>query len=108
MDNLNAPSNETPITFSAAEVADLLGVELHDLKNWRALPDGHPRQLLSAPMPGRHRYEAQAVYEWLQRPTNTRYREVILASFVPDAVRRSLFPLTMNRHNQQIPMENQQ
>jgi len=78
--------------FTPPEVVDLLGCEHHDLRNWRALPADHPRHLASTVIGCRHHYSADSIFNWLNRPTNHQYREVVLASFVPDAVRQSLFP----------------
>lgn len=78
--------------FTPAEVADLLGCERHDLRNWRHLPADHPRHLTSTVVGCRHHYTAATIFDWLNRPENSNYREVVLASFCPPEIRQAMFP----------------
>ena len=73
--------------FPAEETADLLGTNVESLRNWRRLPAGHPRHLGAMLVGGRYMYDANVILAWLNRAENVAYKELILASFVPDGVR---------------------
>lgn len=74
-------------TFPSEEVSDLLGVPVEQLRNWRRLKPDHPRHLGATLVDGRYMYDANTVIVWLNHPENVAYREVVLASFVPDTIR---------------------
>ena len=74
-------------TFPAEEVADLLGTNVESLRNWRRLKPGHPRHLGATLVDGRYQYAASDILTWLNHPENVAYKELVLASFVPDNIR---------------------
>jgi hypothetical protein len=79
--------------LTTEQLADLLGVTTHMLGNWArpnilANSTDNPRYL---PRP----YTLAAVAGWLARPANSQYREVVLASLIPDDV-RAVFEQSIN------------
>lgn len=74
-------------TYPTEEVAELFGTTAEQLRNWRRLPDDHPRHLAASCVDGRYRYDAISILEWMNRPENTTFREVVIASFVNPVIR---------------------
>lgn len=74
-------------TFPSEEVAELFGVNPETLRNWRRLEPDHPRHLGATLVDGKYRYDANTIIEWMKRPENSTYREIVIASFVDPVVR---------------------
>ena len=80
------------IRFTAREVAELIGADLYDLRNWRRpqiLKGGasNPRYLPTS----EGSYEVDVLLEWLRRPANRLYAEHVAAIFAPPVCRDAIF-----------------
>ncbi len=84
-------------TFPSEEVAELFATTVEQLRNWRRLPAEHPRHLGATSVDGKYQYDAQTVIAWMQRPENASYREIVIASFVPDRIRDWFDPPTSGK-----------
>lgn len=68
-------------------LAELIGCTLLDLRNWRRLPPSHPRHLPAVTTNKRHQYDPVTICTWLQRPSQRRFLNTILAAYSPADVR---------------------
>lgn len=80
---------ETENTHSLEETADVLGVSIDTIRNWRRLSPDHPNYLPAVKLDdGVCRYTTAAIIKWVLRPEHELQREAILAArFVPPEAR---------------------
>ena len=75
--------------YTLREVAELLGEPLYSIRNWRRLPDTHPRHLPTLPdHAGHHQISAANLTRWLKR--NPDMAERVLSLFAPVSLRLAL------------------
>ena len=53
--------------ITPSTLAELLGVSIHDLRNWRRLPADHPRHIASTVKDCRHHFASPDIIDFLKR-----------------------------------------
>lgn len=74
--------------ITPSTLAELLGVSIHDLRNWRRLPTDHPRHIASTVKDCRHHFASPDIIDFLKR--NADMAERVAGLFAPPVLALAL------------------